>query len=124
MKAYFLHYSNDFPTEDLKVRVAGQQLEGRALDWFEPILRDYLEEAEDVQDELTLKVFASFDEFAKRLTDTFGNPDEERDAKRRQTNKKQHRTTADNATDKQHNTRKLDWEDEPLMNFFYAGLKD
>src|SRR3569833_87388 len=124
MKAYFLHYSNDFPTEDLKVRVAGQQLEGRALDWFEPILRDYLEEAEDVQDELTLKVFASFDEFAKRLTDTFGNPDEERDAERRLSNLKQRGSAADYAADFRLIAGKLDWEDEPLMNFFYAGLKD
>jgi len=98
MKAYFLHYSNDFPTEDLKVRVAGQQLEGRALDCF--------------------------DEFAKRLTDTFGNPDEERDAERRLSNLKQRGSAADYAADFRLIAGKLDWEDEPLMNFFYAGLKD
>jgi hypothetical protein len=124
MKAYFLHYASDFSTEDLKVRIASQQLEGRALDWFEPILRDYLEETRRDQDQETKDIFGDFDVFCDRLTETFGNPDEERDAERQLTALKQQRSTADYAAEFRQIASKLEWADEPLMNLFYNGLKD
>ena len=47
-------------------------LEGRALEWFEPTQRDYLENAEDERQKETLAIFELFANFEDAITKVFG----------------------------------------------------
>jgi hypothetical protein len=42
MQAYLLYYTKQFANEASKVAFAASQLEGKALKWFEPTLKDFL----------------------------------------------------------------------------------
>ncbi|KAK4107898.1 hypothetical protein N656DRAFT_679654, partial [Canariomyces notabilis] len=43
MQAYLTYYVDRFPNEAAKVAFAAHRLEGKALRWFEPTLKDFLE---------------------------------------------------------------------------------
>ena len=124
MKAYFYHYWAEVSTDEAKVRIMGQQLTGKALNWFEPMMRDYLENGEEERAEDTKKAFGSIDDFCTMLQDTFGNPDEEREAERRLAALKQLRSASEYAAEFRQVSSKLNWDDEPLMTVFYSGLKE
>jgi hypothetical protein len=42
MKAYITYYTERFSNEATKVGFAASRLEGKALKWFEPTLKDFL----------------------------------------------------------------------------------
>jgi hypothetical protein len=42
MKAYITYYTKRFGNEATKVGFAASRLEGKALKWFEPTLKDFL----------------------------------------------------------------------------------
>jgi hypothetical protein len=62
--------------------LAATYLTGPVFDWFEPFVRDYQEYEEDNRAPETDEIFASYDAFKKRLEDTFGDIDKERNAER------------------------------------------
>jgi Ty3 transposon capsid-like protein len=63
-----------------RIKFVGTYLEGVAYDWFEPYLRDYLENGE-IRDE-TSGMFQSYTSFVKRLQAVFGDLEAERTAER------------------------------------------
>jgi hypothetical protein len=124
VKAYHLFYGRDLVMEADKVFSAAAFLRGNALAWFEPIQRDYLDQKEEVQDELTKKVFGRFAYFEMKLRETFGDPDEDRTCEQQLRNLRQKGSTAEYTTKFRQITSRLGWDDEPLMAAYYAGLKD
>ena len=54
-----------------KVLFTTTYLSGPAFDWFEPIVRDYQENAIEWQDNTTQEIFRSFQEFKKHLQGIF-----------------------------------------------------
>jgi hypothetical protein len=42
MQAYLLYYTERFANEASKVAFAASRLEGKALKWFKPTLKDFL----------------------------------------------------------------------------------
>jgi hypothetical protein len=78
-----LRYHATLDTEEEKVHYVAGFLQGDAANWFEPTLRDQLQNAHDERDDETHNIFGNFSTFARRLTETFGNPDEKRTAERR-----------------------------------------
>ncbi|KAF5229084.1 hypothetical protein FANTH_14311 [Fusarium anthophilum] len=60
-----------------KVLFTAPLIQGNAKDWFEPILRDYLENEEIVQDQETINIFADWRNFESVLKDNFGVWDDE-----------------------------------------------
>ena len=77
-----------------------------------------------MQNELILKIFASFDEFAKKFTDIFSNSDKKQNAEQQLSNLKQCELAANYAADFQFIAKKFNWKNKLLMNFFYVEFKD
>jgi hypothetical protein len=77
MSAYLHINETLFSKEAEKVMCVGGMLWGKAAEWFEPTLYDYLENDKKTNHrDDTNEMFGDFDIFAKNLRDTFGNLDE------------------------------------------------
>lgn len=124
MKAYHLYYHLDLPGESDKVLCAASFLAGDALAWFEPTMRDYLENTPDDRDTETNKVFGHYKEFEKALKSAFGDPDEGRANERRLQGLRQKGSASKYAAEFRQVASHLGWDDEPLMAQFYEGLRD
>ncbi|RYP29367.1 hypothetical protein DL766_005424 [Monosporascus sp. MC13-8B] len=55
-------------------------LTGDALDWFEPVMRNYLENSKADQEKNTKTLFFNYVNFEEKLKANFENPDKERTA--------------------------------------------
>lgn len=122
----YLYVNNDsFTNEGEKVMCAGGLLRGRAAEWFEPYLRDYLDNNKktDRKDE-TNALFGDFDYFTKALRNTFGNPDELRTAERQLMQLKQRGSAGTYVADFQRIAARVDWGEQALIVCFYNGLRD
>ena len=53
------------------------------LTWFEPIIRDYIENDKSDWKEEIKKLYNSYTEFEKAIKEAFGSLDEEREAERK-----------------------------------------
>jgi hypothetical protein len=124
IRAYFLYYPNQFDTEDSQVMFASSRLEGDALAWFEPILRDKIENAPRYWKDATKAAFKSFDGFEDALKEAFGDPDETQSAERQLHQLKQKGPASDYAAKFRQVAAHLEWSDDPLMVAFYQGLRD
>lgn len=123
-KAYFLHYNTQFTTEVDKIVFAGHRLEGDALAWYEPALRDFMENTDGNRDDNTKELFKKFANFEQNLKETFGDPDADRTAERQLLQLKQTGSATTYVAKFRQLSTHLGWEDEPLMTQFYEGLKD
>ena len=81
-KAYLKSYSSSFLNESDKVMCIAGYLQGDALSWFEPTMRDYLTNEDRIQDDETKEIFGDYETFEAKLKGTFGSPDEVRTAER------------------------------------------
>ena len=79
LRAFHLFYAHELPTDQDKVLYASNCLKGDALSWFEPTLRDYLENngQPNKMDDDTRSIFQSLAKFEETLKSTFGDPDKE-----------------------------------------------
>lgn len=123
-KAYFRHYHTQFRTEAEKVIFVGHRLEGDALAWYEPTLRDYLENKKEDWDDHTKKVFRKYEDFEEALRDAFGDPDEKRTAERQLFQLRQRGSASEYVAKFRQISAHLGWDDEPMMSQFYEGLKE
>jgi transposase InsO family protein len=106
-----------------KVLFATTYLTGPAFDWFEPFVRDYQEHTEDLQDDETKDIFASYAKFKKRLEGTFGDVDKARNAERQLWRLKQVGSVGDYASKFQQIISHLDWDEDMNIAKFEEGLK-
>ncbi|KID77231.1 gag polyprotein, partial [Metarhizium brunneum ARSEF 3297] len=80
LRAYHQFYPNKLTNMQAKVLHAGGCITGTALAWFEPIMRDYLTNAGDNQEDETKEIFADYKKFEKAIKKTFRSTDEVRTA--------------------------------------------
>jgi hypothetical protein len=123
LKSYFYANPASFEDEDDKVLCAAGLLTGRAAEWFEPILRNFLGDDDDQKKE-TKVIFGDFDEFEDSLKLTFGNPDEKRQAERQLLALRQTGSAGWYAAEFKRISAKLNWGDEALIVQYYKGLRD
>ncbi|KAM5345959.1 hypothetical protein ACJ41O_011820 [Fusarium nematophilum] len=123
-KAYFEFFPTKMASAKARVLLAAQIMEGTAAAWMEPITRDFLENDETTRDQETENIFASWTNFETSLKDAFGLVNEERQAATKIHELRQTRSAAVYAATFRLISSKLEWEDEPLMEIFYQGLKD
>ncbi|RKK64650.1 hypothetical protein BFJ68_g18680, partial [Fusarium oxysporum] len=72
MKAHFRLYQNKLNSPTKKLLYTASLIQGEAKDWFEPILRDFLENEEEAQDQDTQNIFTNWENFEKALKNNFG----------------------------------------------------
>ncbi|KAM5353667.1 hypothetical protein ACJ41O_000317 [Fusarium nematophilum] len=123
-QAYFEFFPTKMASAKARVLLAAQIMEGTAAAWMEPITRDFLENDETTRDQETENIFASWTNFETSLKDAFGLVNEERQAATKIHELRQTRSAAVYAATFRLISSKLEWEDEPLMEIFYQGLKD
>lgn len=103
-------------------------LEGEALEWFEPTIKDFLENAEDDQETTTRELFSSYGNFEERLKQNFDNPDKERAAAQQLMNIRQKGPASKYAVEFRNLMLKANMvdgsDDDILVDMFYRGLKD
>jgi hypothetical protein len=126
MKAHFRLYKNKLDTATKKVLYTSSLIQGDAKDWFEPILRDFLENEDDenLQDQETQNIFTSWDNFEQALKDNFGVINEERQAAAELMALRQLKSCATYSTKFRQLAAKTEWDDEALMEIYYQGLKE
>ena len=72
-----------FKKESDKVLFASAHLRSDALNWFEPTLRNYMENKKNDRNDKTNDIFSSLEEFKKQIRIVFGTVDQERTAERK-----------------------------------------
>jgi len=75
MQVYLRHFPEKFKDEEAKIYFAASRLEGKALRWFEPTLKDRMTEEEENQEDFTKNVFKKYATFEEELEKVFGDTD-------------------------------------------------
>ena len=96
------------------------------MNWFEPTLRDFLESEGNLaqQSPSTVITFSTYSNFEQSLLKTFGEPDEARTKANELKNLRQRGAATQYAAKFKQIAAYLKWDNEPLMEAFYDGLKD
>ncbi len=124
-RAYHMFHKDLMTTAPQKVLNTGSYLTGPALVWYEPILKDYLDNKTDQQNDETVEIFQKYSAFEEHLTGMFGNKDEVRNAEQQIENLKQRKSASHYATEFRQLVARTSWDDDDqLMSRFYQGLKD
>jgi hypothetical protein len=125
MKGYFRMFPNRLGSAESKILFTAPLIQGTATDWFEPILRDYLEnENEAVRDQETQNIFADWDNFEVALKDNFGVVNEERQAAAEIMTLRQDKSCAAHSARFRQLASKTEWDDDALMEIYYRSLKE
>ena len=100
-------------------------LTGDAKEWFEPVLRDFTNNAEDDREDETNHLFKKYANFEEKLRSMYGNPDEARSAAQKLLTFKQKGSASHYTSQFKQLAAKTGWtDDETLIDTFYRGLKD
>ncbi|KAK2675221.1 hypothetical protein RAB80_010205 [Fusarium oxysporum f. sp. vasinfectum] len=124
MKAHFRLFPNRLDTATKKVLYTSPLIQGDAKEWWEPIMRDFLENEENLQEQDTQNIFTNWDNFEQALKDNFGVVNEERQAAAELLALKQHKSCAAYSAKFRQLASKTEWDDEALMEIYYRGLKE
>lgn len=124
LKAYFKMFPDTFIFDKDRVMFAAQLLEGRAHTWFEPTLRDYVDNPALDRKEETELIFINFETFAERLKKTFGVTDETREAERELDRVRQIGSMSAFVAQFRQIISRLQWPEEVLKKVFYDKVKE
>ncbi|XDG04636.1 hypothetical protein ABKA04_004251 [Annulohypoxylon sp. FPYF3050] len=123
-RIFLLFHRDSIKAEERKVLTIAQCLTGRALDWFTPIMKEFLSGSKDEASTETIEIFNSYDTFEKKLKGMFGDPDQKRTAERQLGQLRQTKSTAAYATDFRRLAARTDIDPSGLYMPFYHGLKE
>lgn len=99
LRLYQSSFPRQFTTKETRVKHAAGYLEGKALNWFEPILRDYTRNNNEERQQAIKEIFASYKRFEKELTSAFGIIDEKRAAEYKIKNLRQTKAASEYAAE-------------------------
>ncbi|KAM3518271.1 hypothetical protein MY4038_010137 [Beauveria bassiana] len=108
-KAY-LKVNTAIDREPSKILCIGNLLTGKAMEWWEPTLRDYLDN-DDLAAETT-RIFDDYDNFEELLKTAFGDPDEIQTATRKLKALKQTGSAQHYAREFRRIATVIDWDDD------------
>ncbi|RYO77613.1 hypothetical protein DL764_010203 [Monosporascus ibericus] len=79
-RTHLKFYQSSLTEDYQKVMAISQLLTGRVLLWFEPIMKDYLENYPKESSDITNYIFSDYRYFEDRMRTMFGDPDKEQHA--------------------------------------------
>lgn len=120
-KAY-LKVNESIAEESTKILCIGNLLTGKAMDWWEPTLRDYLDNKKP-EDETT-RIFKRYKNFEEVLQTAFGDPDEVRTATRKLKALKQTGSAQHLIREFRRIASHIDWDDDSTMELLYDALRE
>lgn len=124
VRAYLLVNRESFAYARDEVLFAAGLLTGRAGEWFQPTMEEYLTKSPADYRTETTRMFQNFNNFKEALINTFGNPDEIRQAERQMRGLRQKGSAGAYTADFKRISAKLDWGDSAFMVQYYQGLRD
>ena len=107
-----------------QVLATGMYMKGDALEWFQPYMDEVMNVPEAQWKDETSTMFASFESFAQKLENVFGEVDEQRSAERKLQRLRQSGPVSEYYAKFRSYASKLDWANAPLCVMFYNGLKE
>ena len=124
MASYMEHYTDRFGAEHTKTRYAASRLTGQAARWFEPTLRDHVDNMSEDQRPFTTRVFEDYANFEEELVKVFGDQDEKVHAQDRLARLRQSKSASAYATLFRQDAIRAGINEDGLMQLFYDGLKE
>lgn len=112
-----------FTNEVQKVLFASGYFDGAAFNWFQPLLNQYSRAASNNDLESVPAEFQSFENLAKSLEITFGDPDLTRTKEQELWSLTQTTSVSAYLADFNRIRGFLEWNDQSLASAFYRGLK-
>ena len=106
-----------------KVKYVGNYLEGKAWDWFEPIVRERNQFERENWSARAKRILTNYGEMKKAMQQAFGDLDEKVKAAQKMQRLRQVRSVREYITDFQMIVSNLEWDEEALMDKFREGLK-
>jgi hypothetical protein len=116
---------NEVPNDQEKILTASMHMKGKAANWMQPYVEDYLRdrgsngEKQDTQD-----LFSSWDNFKKEMGRIFGEVDAENQAEKAITRLRQTKSVSTYTAEFKQLQARIDWDDAALRTVFENGLKD
>lgn len=116
---------NEVPNDQEKILMASTHMKGRASNWMQPYVEDYLSDIDTrgTKDE-TRALFASWAEFKKEMGHIFGEVDAQNQAEKAITRLKQTSSVSAYTAEFKQLQSRIDWDDAALRTVFEAGLKE
>jgi hypothetical protein len=116
---------NEVPSDQEKILMASTYMKGKASNWMQPYVDDYLKDidAHGTRDE-TKTIFNSWTNFKEELGRIFGEVDAKNQAEKAITCLKQTRSVSAYTAEFKQLQARIDWDDAALRTVFEAGLKE
>jgi hypothetical protein len=131
LRLYVKFNGERFRSETEQVLWAVTLLEGKAMNWIEGFLEDYLnltnskgEINHSKMEDTTIRIFATWKGFVNEIKANFGVTDERREAERAIESLRQKGSATAYTRDFQRYSTKTEWGDEALRYAYRKGLKD
>lgn len=131
LRLYVKFNGDRFRSETEQVLWAVTLLEGKAMNWIEGFLDDYLNLTNakgginhDKMEDTTIRIFETWDGFVSEIKANFGVTDERREAERAIESLRQKGSATSYTRDFQRYSTKTEWGDEALRYQYRKGLKD
>ena len=121
---YIRFNDSQFQRDADKVFFASMYLRGDAFDWFEPIVKDQMQNTKSEREDQTNEIFSDFSKFKEEIKVVFGAIDEQRTAEREIFHLRQKGAAATYAAAFQALAVATEWGDAALSAQFYKGLRD
>jgi hypothetical protein len=115
--------SNEFPTDTDKVLHAATCCKEAPQQWLEPKIRNYFIDPTAMSDS-EREIIENFQKFEEALKSIYGHVNEEQEAIQKIQNLKQQGSASAYGSLFVQISSILDWDPQPLMEYFYQGLKD
>lgn len=116
---------NEVPNDQEKILMASTYLKGKASNWMQPYVDDYLTDIrQHGTKEETRTMFASWTEFKQEMGRIFGEVDAKNQAEKRITHLKQTKSVSAYTAEFKQLQARIDWDDAALRTVFEAGLKE
>jgi hypothetical protein len=116
---------NEVPNDQDKILMASTYLKGKASNWMQPYVDDYLADVtQHGTKEETRAMFASWTEFKQEMGRIFGEVDAKNQAEKRITQLKQTKSVSAYTAEFKQLQARIDWDDAALRTVFEAGLKE
>jgi hypothetical protein len=120
LRVYFNYFPVTLNTNERRVTYAHSRLKGNALNWFEPVMREYLN---GQGTERTMNIITNFDHFVRVLQETFGIQDEKRKSEHEINLLSQTGSCSTFSTRYLQLLAKTGWDHEHAMSHYFDRLK-
>lgn len=120
-RLYLKFYSSSLKDDVQKILAISQLLSGKVLEWFQPILKDFLEDT--LKTEEAKHVFGLYANFEEKLRTLFGEPKKAEHAEKQLHRLRQTKSASDYAVEFKRLASISGLPEEALFHPFYQGLK-